>query len=96
MSTLSSSSTLAEVQAAYDDNASYLEDDSVVKAKAFVTAVRILLRRTPSRAEKGSNAQGWNHESLRKELEEARDWLEDENRPDVTYGDVRDLRDYTS
>jgi len=49
MSTLSSSSTDAEVRAAYDDNASYEEDGSLAKAKAFVTAVRFLLRRQPKR-----------------------------------------------
>ena len=47
MSTLSSSSTDAEVKAAYDDNASYGEDDSTAKAAIFITACRMLLRRMP-------------------------------------------------
>jgi len=40
---LSSSSTRDDVLAAYADNASYEEDASVAKAKAFVTACRMLL-----------------------------------------------------
>lgn len=54
MSTLSSSSTIAEVKDAYDDNASYYEDNSVAKAKGLVTAGLILLRRVPKRARHGS------------------------------------------
>lgn len=76
MSSLSSASTDAEVWAAYDDNASYAEDNSASKAAAFVTACRILLRRTPKRAR-----QGMRHEvefdpaTLRKELEAAQQWI---------------------
>lgn len=50
MSTLDSQSTLQQIQAAYADNASYEEDGSVTKAKAFVTAVRLLLQRIPKRS----------------------------------------------
>jgi hypothetical protein len=52
MSTLTSSSTRAEINAAYLDNASYEEDGSVAKAKAFITACRFLLlpKITPSRS----------------------------------------------
>jgi hypothetical protein len=44
MSTLSSSSTLAQIEAAYADNCSYSEDNSVAKCRAFVTACRLLLK----------------------------------------------------
>lgn len=47
MATLSSSSTIDEIKASYADNASYEEDGSVTKAKAFITACRILLLRIP-------------------------------------------------
>ena len=47
MSTLSSSSTLAQIEAAYADNASYAEDNSVAKARAFVTACRLLVLKYP-------------------------------------------------
>ena len=43
MSTLDSNSTRADVLAAYADNASYQEDNSLTKAKAFITACRLLL-----------------------------------------------------
>lgn len=52
-STLSSASTDAEVEDAYADNASYAEDGSVAKARAFITACRLLLLRRPSQASKG-------------------------------------------
>lgn len=78
MATLTSSSTLAEVQDAYDDNASYAEDESVGKAAAFMTAVRILLRRMPKRQVFGGRG-GQELESemglLRAELEDARRWV---------------------
>lgn len=48
MSTINSTSTLQEVQAAYDDNASYAEDGDVPKCRAFLTACRTLLRRMPA------------------------------------------------
>lgn len=76
MSTLSSSSTLAQVKAAYDDNASYAEDASVTKAKAFLTACRILLRRLPARSKSGDGSEVELDVALiRKELEEATSWL---------------------
>lgn len=78
MSTLSSSSTIEEIIAAYDDNASYAEDGSVAKAKAFITAVRILLR-FPKRERKGG-ASGAEHEfdpaTLREELKDAQLYVE--------------------
>jgi hypothetical protein len=75
MSSLSSTSTDAEVYAAYDDNASYAEDVSAAKARAFTTAVRILLRRLPAEAGTREGNVRFSPETLRKELEEARDWL---------------------
>lgn len=56
MSALSSESTLAEIQAAYDDNASYEEDGSETKARAFITACRLLVRQTPKRTAHGGGA----------------------------------------
>jgi hypothetical protein len=47
MSTLTSASTFTEVQAAYFTNATYLEDASVTKAKAFITACMFLLEMKP-------------------------------------------------
>ncbi len=49
MSTLSSASTRAEIKDAIKDNASYREDSSLTKAKAFVTAVTMWLFESPKR-----------------------------------------------
>ena len=79
MSTLTSTSTLAQVTAAYDDNASYAEDDSVSKCKAFITACRIILRRVPKRASHGGRTAGEEIEfdptMVQAELERALAWL---------------------
>ena len=75
MSTLSSTSTLAEIQAAYDDNGSYLEDASVAKARAFVTACQLLIRRTARRSRHGPAEVEVDVEQLRSDLREARAWL---------------------
>ena len=48
MSTLTSSSTIAQIEAAYTDNASYVEDNSVAKCRAFITACTILLLKLPA------------------------------------------------
>lgn len=84
-STLTSASTLAQVQAEYDNNSSYVEDNSTAKAKAFITATRILIRRTPSSAAKGSNAIGIRVDLLQKELADAILWLEARD-PDFQVG----------
>jgi len=77
VSTLSSSSTLAEIQASYDDNASYAEDDSTAKAAAFVTACRILLRVIAKASVQGGRGGFELHtdpESLRSEMAAANRW----------------------
>ena len=58
MSSLTSASTLAEIRAAYADNASYLEVGSAVKARTFITACRLLLLSLPKRAMKGGRSSG--------------------------------------
>jgi hypothetical protein len=78
MSTLSSASTLAEIQAAYADNASYAEDASPAKARAFVTACRLLLVKLPKRASHGAGRAEEIELDLaliRGELADARKWL---------------------
>lgn len=75
MSTLTSASTLAQIEAAYDDNASWFEDKSVAKAKAFVTATRMLLRRIYSGQTKGANSLSFRIDLLQKELDEAMDFV---------------------
>lgn len=77
MSTLNANSTLAEVLAEYDNNASYEEDGSVSKAQAFITAVRIMIRYAQRERKGGfSGAEHeFNLEVLREELKEARSYV---------------------
>ncbi len=76
MSTLNSSSTLAEIEAAYADNASYCEDASVSKARAFITACRLLLLNLPAKAAFGK-AESVEIETrlLAEQITEAKQWL---------------------
>ena len=73
MSTLSSSSTTAEVNASYDDNSSYFEDRSVAKARAFVTAVTILMRRRAARVT--HSGEDIELQSLREEKQAAEGYI---------------------
>lgn len=97
MSTLDGNSTLAQVQAAYDSNASYVEDNSIAKARAFITACSILLRRTPSNMEKASNTLSFNVQAIKQERDDALAWLLARDPtaqigPSVTYVDFRNFR----
>lgn len=75
MSTLSSASTNAQVEAAYDDNASYAEDASVTKAKAFITACRIILRRKSGRSGKSGAFVEFDRNLIRQELQAAQAYV---------------------
>jgi hypothetical protein len=76
LSTLSSASTDAQVLAAFDDAASYEEDGSVAKARGFITAATILLRRFPKRARTGANNEvELDPVTLREQIKDARVWL---------------------
>ena len=92
MSTLSSSSTLTEVLAAYDDNASYEEDESVAKAQTFITAVRIMIRYAQRERKGGAGGaeHEFNLEVLREELKDAREYVA-ANRTDDTSPAVLDV-----
>ena len=76
MATLSSTDTLAQVQAAYADSASYVEDNSVAKCRAFITACTILLLKLP--AEQGTREAQLrlNPDLVQKQMERAQTWLE--------------------
>ncbi len=75
MSTLSSASTDAEIRAAYDDNASYEEDNSSSKARTFVTACRLLLRRMPKMATHSAIQLALSPDLVQNELLYAQQWL---------------------
>jgi hypothetical protein len=76
MSSLSSSSTLPQVEGAYDDNASYAEDSSPAKCKAFLTAARILLRRYPRATANGSTHTQFSIDLVQNAIAAAEQWLE--------------------
>ena len=66
---------MAEIEAAYVDNADYAESDSTTKAKAFIQACRILLIKRPRRASHGPESIAIDHSVIRAQLDEAAQWL---------------------
>jgi hypothetical protein len=72
---IDSSSTLEAVQAAYDDAASYAEDNSITKARAFVTACRILLRRMPRSSGDQVSHLALSPELIQAEIERGMQWI---------------------
>lgn len=64
MSTLTSASTDAIVKAALEDNASFLEDASAAKAKAYITAALIWLSRKPTSMTRAGNSIALSHEHV--------------------------------
>lgn len=76
---ISSASTTAEVQAAFDDAASWEEDGSVAKARALITAGIILLRRLPSSIDRasgtGRQAMQLDLQWTAAQVDRARAWL---------------------
>lgn len=77
---LSSSSTLAEIKAAYDDNASYDVDNSLTECGIFIAACRILLRRLPASARQGEEmAIDLDLRLVRDELARAVRWRSQKN-----------------
>ena len=75
MSTLNSTSTLAQIEASYADSASYAEDNSVAKARAFVTACRLLLLKYPKRTGTPQADLETSIDLIQKEKKAAEDWL---------------------
>ncbi len=78
MSTLDSSSTITEVYAVYDDNASWEEDGSTTKAKAFVTACRFMLRHAEEASRGGDRttvSQKFNYEAIRAGMMDAKKYI---------------------
>ncbi len=78
MSSLDSTSTLAQIKAAYYDNASYDEDSSTAKASAFATACRFLLLKLPKRMAhggRGGDEVELDPVQIRLQLDAARQWV---------------------
>lgn len=74
MTTLSSSSTLTEVEAAFDDNADYDLEADVPKCAAFIHAARILLRRVEAELASGGDRIRREPATIQKLLEAAESW----------------------
>jgi hypothetical protein len=71
-----SSSTLAQVEAAYDDNADYRDSSSVTKAREFAKACRILVRRYLSGVSNDGTSVNRNVELIKDQLEDVEVWLD--------------------
>lgn len=70
-----SSSTLAAVEAQYDDNADWREERSLLKAKAFAQACRILIRRYKSSGTAAGMSYGRDMGQMASELASATTWI---------------------
>jgi len=77
MSTLNSASSLDDVFAAYLDSASYEEDMSVPKCRAFITACRCLLLLVPKRTSHANRAEEVeiDPEAIIEQMKAAKLWL---------------------
>jgi len=72
---LSSTSTLADVNAAYENNADYDLVESVTKAKDFVVACRFLLRRQPEESVSGNDRTREDYHKVQGQHDDALRWL---------------------
>jgi len=84
MAAIDASSTLQQVQAAYDDNASYASVPSVPMARDFVTAARILLRRIPGESSTRDGGVKFQLELISKEIDKAETWIAENRSLDTT------------
>lgn len=91
-----SSSTLTQVEAAFDDAASYLENNSTPQARALVTAGGILCRRYAEQATHGPVTIRRDLSLIKELMAQARQFLfdrdEDLQGPKVTHADFTDFR----
>lgn len=99
MSTLNAESTNEEVWESYDDNASFEEDSSPAKARAFITASNILLRRRPARSVVGGTDIQFDAKAVIDQLAYCRTWLANNatsgtlpSRPSVVHWDMSRVR----
>ncbi len=99
---LTSASTDAQVQACYENNASYIELGlplSVQAAKDFTTACRFILFRQANSMAKGSNSLAYDRTMIERQLQAAEKYVltfsslaADIPGPKVTRGDFRNMR----
>ena len=89
---LSSTSTDAEVKAAYDDNADYDINESASQAGQFIVACRILIRRLPKSGKRGQSEFELTPGELRKSIDAAKQWLAANGRTAVIGVDFTEFR----
>lgn len=90
MAAVDSDSTRDQVIAAIANNASYVEDNSVAKCKAFITAVRLFLHCWAfEEARTDLASMRFNTAQLRADLQEATGWLERNGGSQAASGGVR-------
>jgi len=75
MATIDSTSTVAEITAAYLDNCGYYEDGSPTMAKVFVTACEAMLQRGIAQINDGEQLLRFSTESLEKAIERAKSFV---------------------
>lgn len=75
MATVTSASTDQEILDAYRNNASYEEDGSTSKAKAFITVCQVILGERPASAGTGGQNVVFNMAAVQKAIDTARRWL---------------------
>lgn len=94
MATITASSTLKQIRQEYVANASYEEDASESKCKAFITAARALLPMLPVTATGfgGDAMVQFSVTSVQAALEQAKMWLNSRATGRVTFADFRDNR----
>jgi hypothetical protein len=83
---LSSSNTLEQIEAAYIDNASYAETGDASKCRAFITACRILLLKTPKQSGTRDGNVMLSPDLIQKEKEAAEAWLASNSSPTAADG----------
>lgn len=75
MADLTSSSTLAEIEAAYEDNCLYDVDNDTTEARLFIQACRYLMRRYPQQQNEGDASIRFPLEQIEEQEKDAVSWL---------------------
>lgn len=83
---LSSNSSLAEINAAYEDHCDYDLEGSVEDCRVFIKACRILLRRMTEEDQRGDRRIRDSYVKIRDELAKAESWLKANDSTQQQYG----------
>lgn len=75
MATITSSMTIAQIEAVYLDNCTYAEDASVTKAKAFQSALRALILVSSTAMAKGGSSVSFDRAALPEQLKAVTQWI---------------------